>query len=106
MAGTLHVTDIYHEPAGSFFVGEVRSGVLRPGMEARTDASNIVIRQLVSADAEAHIMDQARRGKGVVVQADAISPAEATALIDAVLEFSEIRSVPLRKGLVFRPDVG
>jgi len=106
MKGKFLVASIQREPTGSFFVGKVTAGHLKAGMESRMESSCIVIREILSADAAARIVDEAKKGDAVALHSDPIQQAEAQAFKESVLEFTDTQSIQLKKGLILKPDIG
>lgn len=106
MKGKFLVETAEGESHVKYLSGSVVSGQLVPGMEARTDLAVVVILQIFEADHSRQQKTAARKGDHIVLQISSLAPGVLRPLEGSTLEFDEARSVPLKKGFVFTPEVG
>jgi len=106
MKGKFLVETAEGESQVTYLSGSVVWGQLVPGMEARTDLAVVVIVQIFEADHSRQQKTSARKGDHIVLQISSLAPGIVRPLEGSALEFDEARSVPLKKGFVFTPEVG
>ncbi|OGY92801.1 MAG: hypothetical protein A3B31_02845 [Candidatus Komeilibacteria bacterium RIFCSPLOWO2_01_FULL_53_11] len=102
MGGSFKVSEVYQGPR-QHFSGEVVSGRLMPGMEARLDGNCLVIIQIIAQDRDTEPLQKAHRGDRVILDIGATA-ADLSDIKGTILNFDELRSISLKKGFFLKPD--
>ena len=89
-----------------FLIGSVITGQLMVGMEARTESGMIIIDQLFHADTNEPLSGSVRKGGRVVIRSHDALGIDCKTLEGVLIEFSDARSIPLKKDFMLRPELG
>ena len=102
MGGSFKVSEVYQGPR-QHLAGEVVSGRLMPGMEARFDGGSLIIVQMFAQDRDTEPLQKVHRGDRVILDIGS-TPADLSTIKGATINFDELRSIPLKKGFFLKPD--
>ena len=102
MGGSFKVSEVYQGPRQNLS-GEVVSGRLMPGMEARLTGGRLVIIQIFAQDRDTEPLQKVHRGDRAILDIGSTG-ADLSTIKGATLNFDELRSIPLKKGFFLKPD--
>lgn len=106
MKGVFAVREVIDQGhLGLALKGMVVSGTLYEGMEARHNSIVIIIREIASSSRGNKVLRQARKGQRVLLRPLQTMYELLKAVEGQVLEFEDIRTVPLKEPLILKPDL-
>lgn len=106
MKGTYVVRKVVDQGTlGHVLSGSVISGQLKKGMEARYGSIIIIIGDLLSFGPKKKVITKARKGQKVLIIPKLTVIEVLKAVEGAELEFEDIRSEPIKEGLLLKPDL-
>ena len=107
MKALVRVERTGEELTGSFFVGEIVSGILTAGMEAITPFGPIEVIRITAGTDMGKIKKRALPTQRVGIHlADALTANQIAQLHEEELEFFDQRTIPLKKGIFLSPEIG
>ncbi|MBI4090655.1 MAG: hypothetical protein HY422_01375 [Candidatus Komeilibacteria bacterium] len=107
MRALVRVERTDEELTGSFFTGEIITGILSAGMEAITALGPIEVKRITARTDMSKIKKRALPSQRVIIHlTDALTPNQITQLYGEELEFSDQKTIPLKKGIFLSPEIG
>lgn len=107
MRALVRVERTDEELSGSFLVGEVVSGILTVGMEAITPFGPIEVLRITTGSDMSKMKKRALPTQQVIIHlTEALTQNQIAELLGEELEFSDQKTIPLKKGIFLSPEIG
>lgn len=107
MTARVRVERADEELSGSFFVGEVISGILSPGMEAITQFGPIEVKRMTAGAGVSKIRKRGLPTQRLYIHlAEPLSPNQMQQLAGEELEFTDQKTIPLKEAIFLSPEIG